>query len=98
MVDNSEEEAVYGLIVSFPDQSASFVHGYEAGKLGYRMEFTAEQSIEDMVHTENEEVIRRMCNAFGWSCEFTQITPPMKEWRNVRLERLPQRKHLSVVK
>ena len=92
------DETTYGLVVSFPDESASFVHGYEAGSIGYRMEHTAEQVIEEMVHTENEEVFRRMCASFGWSAEFSPTEPPMDEYRIVELRRLPRRKHLAVVK
>lgn len=93
-VESADER--YRLIVAFPDGSPSFVHGYEAGKLGYRMQFTAEQTIEEMVHTANEEVLRRMAVAYGWSAEF-EISE-IEEWTTVRLTRLPAKKHLAVVK
>ena len=92
------DETTYGLVVSFPDERASFVRGYEAGLIGYRMEHTAEQVIEELVHTANEEVLRAMCAAFVWSAEFRPTEPPMDEYRIVELRRLPQRKHLAVVK
>ena len=69
MTDHEEEQSDYRLIVSFPDESPSFVNGYEAGAIGYRMEHTAEQVIEETVHSANQEVLRRMCAGFGW--EFT---------------------------
>lgn len=97
MNDNTEAED-YRLVVAFPDESASFVHGYEAGAIGYRMEHTAEQVIEETVHTANEEVLQRMGAGFGWSVEFRPTDPPMDEWRVVEVRRLPQRKHLAVVK
>lgn len=92
------EDTPYQLIVAFPDASASFVHGYEAGSLGYRMNHTAEQVIEECIHTENEEVLRRMCAGFGWEVDFEPSDPPMDEWRLAKLRRLPQRKHLAIVK
>ena len=35
---DSEEPTEYGLIVSFPDESASFTNGFEAGAIWERME------------------------------------------------------------
>lgn len=57
------------LIVSFPDQSPSFVNGFEAGKLWERMRSGAEAEIEAVTHTENREVIDRMALAEGWEVE-----------------------------
>lgn len=95
---SEEDQSDYRLIVSFPDESSSFVNGYEAGAIGYRMEHTAEQVIEETVHTENCEVFQRMCAGFGWEVEFSPTNPPMYEWRIAHFRRLPQRKHLAVVK
>jgi hypothetical protein len=64
------ENAEYGLIVSFEDQSASYVHGYEAGMLHARMNSGQEAEIESVVHTENQETLRRMAVAYGWEAVF----------------------------
>ena len=95
---SEEEQSDYRLLVSFTDQSASFVNGYEAGAIGYRMEHTAEQMIEETVHTATQEVLRSMCAGFGWEVEFQPTTPTMDEWCIAHLRRLPQRKHLAIVK
>jgi len=95
---SKEDQSDYRLIVSFPDESSSFVNGYEAGAIGYRMEHTAEQVIEETVHTANEAVLNAMGAGFGWSVAFRPTEPEMDEWRIVELRRLSQRKHLSVVK
>jgi hypothetical protein len=63
-------ESGYSLIVSFPDQSASFVHGFEAGKLDTAMACGVWADIEVTTHTENHEVIRRLAIAQGWEVEF----------------------------
>lgn len=64
-------ERNWGLLVSFPDQSQSFTHGFEAGLLWQRLRSGHEAEIENLtVHAENEEVMRRMALAEGWSCEF----------------------------
>lgn len=72
------EQANYGLIVSFEDQSDSYVHGWEAGGLWQRMRSGIEAEIEATVHTANRETISRMCVAEGWSVEFTATEYP--EW------------------
>lgn len=63
----SEEPVHYGLVVAFPDGSASFVNGFEAGILSERMQAGAVAEIEATTHTENREVIARMAVAYGWS-------------------------------
>jgi hypothetical protein len=65
-----DEPQEYGLIVSFEDQSPSYVHGFEAGIIDARMKSGAEAEIEVVVHTENRETLRRMAVAYGWSVEF----------------------------
>ena len=92
------DTADYRLIVSFPDQSASFVHGYEAGQIGYRMQFTAEQSIEETVHSANAEVLTMMGIAYGWEMNFEDTEPPVEGWSIVKMSRLPVRHGLVVVK
>lgn len=73
---NNEQETEYGLVVSFPDQSATFVHGFEAGELWGQMRRGDVSEIEKITHVENREVIQRMATAEGWSVEIVGITTP----------------------
>lgn len=77
------EDANYGLIVSFEDQSASFVNGFEAGELWQRMRNGAEAEIEATVHTANRETITRMGIAEGWAVEFSATE--YEEWITLRM-------------
>lgn len=68
----SNEEKGYGLIVSFPDQSASFVNGFEAGQVWSALESGAyDVSNGYQCHEENREVILRIARHFGYSVDFT---------------------------
>ena len=61
----------WGLVVAFTDESHSFVHGFEVGQISEQLKRGDMAEIERLtVHAANEEVIRRMCIAYGWSCEF----------------------------
>lgn len=62
------EQARWGLIVAFPDDSPSFTNGYEAGQIGRRMQ-CAEPSIETTLHTENAEVISNMALHYGYTVD-----------------------------
>ncbi|MDE2098013.1 MAG: hypothetical protein KGL39_12240 [Patescibacteria group bacterium] len=63
------DEQTYRLVVSFPDQSASFVHGFEAGRIDEQMRGGHVTEIEVTTHTENREVLTRMAVAVGWDIE-----------------------------
>lgn len=72
-----DNEATYGLIVAFPDGSASFVNGFEAGRVNQLMiDFAPE--IELTAHSENEEVFQRMAIAFGY--DFSAEKTEYEEW------------------
>ena len=62
---NEDEESAYGLLVAFPDESSSFVHGFEAGEIFTRMGANC-VGIERLVHAENREVIGRLCRRMGY--------------------------------
>ncbi len=86
-------ETGWGLIVSFPDASPSFVHGFEAGTISERFTSGREAEIERLtVHAANEEVIRRLCVAHGWECEFQPCTDETEkeydEYRVVTLRKV----------
>lgn len=85
--------AGYGLLISFPDQSDSFVHGWEAGVIYQRMQVEL-GPIEATIHTANKEVVTRCCGSLGWQVEFTETD--FSEWTNAVLTRAGKPK-LSVV-
>jgi len=68
----SDDDKPYGLLVSFPDQSPNFVHGFEAGQIWQRLESGSELEIEATTHVDNREVIRRMADQCGFE---TDIRP-----------------------
>lgn len=80
MSDDSDQpsgEATYGLILSFPDQSHSFVHGYEAGLLAARMK-AGEAEIDSKksfpFHRANLELFRRMATLHGYELVTDKVT------------------------
>jgi hypothetical protein len=74
----------YGLLISFPDQSESFVHGWEAGAL-YRQMQAELGPIETMIHTENKEIVTRICGSLSWAVEFEATE--LAEWTKATLSR-----------
>lgn len=62
----SKEE--YGLLVSFPDQSETFVLGFEAGQLFEALKFG--QNDDLTMHSANEEMFRRIARHYGYTVEF----------------------------
>lgn len=85
MSDEPNDNVEYGLVVSFEDQSASYVHGFEAGLLKARMDSGAEASIEATIHEENRETVRRMAVAYGWEAEFKPTS--VEGWIVVELDK-----------
>lgn len=69
--------ALWRPIVTFPDGSPSFVHGFEAGGIWHDMQ-GAPREFERTVHTENEEVVRRMARHMGYKVEFEATE--FEEW------------------
>lgn len=61
------------LVIRFPDQSESFVHGYEAGRLAHKMALGDHKVENDgfPIHTANEEILRAMCQYFGYIPKFS---------------------------
>lgn len=56
----------YALLVSFPDQSESFVLGFECGMIWKAMQDGAAVSMT--VHNQNAECLQRMAAHHGYSC------------------------------
>lgn len=87
-----ESDGEYRCLVKFPDQSASFVHGFECGTHWRAMETGAE--IERVaVHDENVECLERMCNAAGYEPEFEKSDVHGWTWFEAR----PAPKGLRVI-
>lgn len=80
------EEASYSLIVSFPDQSESFVLGFEAGGLWQRMRAGDRAEISETVHAENRDVIARMAAAEGWEVATSPTAVP--GWDTIRMTKV----------
>jgi hypothetical protein len=81
-------EETYGLIVSFPDQSDSFVHGFEAGMIWEMMKAPVTH-FSMTVHTANEEVIRRQASAADKDVMFERVG--YEGWSKMTLiDRLPK--------
>jgi hypothetical protein len=73
------ENAEYGLLVSFPDQSKTFVLGFEAGQI-WEMLFHNTMESNRTIHSENREVVTRMCAATGWRCSFYPVSDDDSWW------------------
>ena len=90
----SDNKTDYSCIVPFPDQSKSFVHGFEAGMIWQCMlDGEREISPDVAVHADNEEVFRRMASAQGYDIE---IDGRGDGWFMLRLTK--RRNRLTVVK
>lgn len=91
-MDNSEEG--YSLILSFPDQSPSFVHGFEAGTIFQRMSenepIIDKGFIEDFpVREENLELYQRMSAYKDYSLETRESE---HGWVAIRFTKNPKSK------
>lgn len=80
MSDISEDAAEFRCLVPFPDQSESFVLGFEAGMIWQRM-VSAETPIKNgcAYHTANRTVFSRMADAQGYDAEF-EPCDDLDEW------------------
>jgi hypothetical protein len=69
--DLSPDAAEFRCLVPFPDGSASFVNGFEAGTVWQRMN-AGEAEIESPIayHVDNHLVFQRMAAAQGYDVEF----------------------------
>jgi hypothetical protein len=61
----------YSLIFAFPDQSASFAHGFACGRIWEKMK--SAERIEELVLAETRPMIEAMCMSRGWVEQFTDI-------------------------
>lgn len=68
----TEDQSEYALVVSFPDESSSFVHGFQAGGIWECMS-RADPVIERTINLSNEEVLRRMARSEGYAMKWTPL-------------------------
>jgi hypothetical protein len=72
----------YELVLAFPDQSPSFVHGFACGRIWQAMtEFPGRDLVETVV-SEVRPTIEAMAMAKGWTENFTELGDG---WLEVRL-------------
>ena len=91
------EDVRYMPVVSFPDQSPSFVHGFEAGMIWQQMQDGLDPiEPEIAVQRANREVFENMANSAGYNLDTEEYADT--EWMTVKFTRQPKRRgHLSVV-
>jgi hypothetical protein len=80
----NEEQPQYRLCYAFPDTSASFAHGFEAGRLAFRL-LSGESLITETVTQANKTLIRSMAEFYQYSYTFKESKDP---YINVSLEKL----------
>lgn len=79
----------YQLLVSFDDQSHSFVHGFEAGMIWERMlkmQNNADGIIEACIHEANVPLVQRMAIQQGWAAFFNATE--IEGWFDAHLARV----------
>lgn len=90
------EDVEFGLAYAFPDESASFVHGFEAGIVSTRMR-SGEQTIDHSglpLHTANMLLFQRMAVYFGYEIE---ISLQDETWTHMTFTKGAARPTLKVV-
>lgn len=93
----SEDKSGWALVVRFEDQSPSYCHGFEAGKIWKSMEDGLMQ-IEATVREENLSTLRRMADAMKYTMD-SEITS-VPGWINVIFAFIgsdPVKKRLTVI-
>lgn len=87
--------AEMSLLFSFPDDSDSFVHGFEAGMMWQRMQAGETPIVTDMpVHIANRTALERMARAGGYLMSVVDLMPD-ETWMHVEFQKL--RFGLSVI-
>jgi hypothetical protein len=81
-------------VVTFVDESESFVHGFEAGLVWAQIEAGA-QVVERTVHAANQRLFRRMAGRMGYRFEFERSE--VDGWAYLRMEKCRPACHLQVV-
>ncbi len=80
------KEQGYELLIQFEDQSASFVHGFEAGTIYGRMK-EKRHVIEETVHTVNADLFAQMAAREGYTIELKSVGDD-GEWMTLDAKRI----------
>lgn len=93
------EETDYGLILSFDDQSPSFVYGWEAGVIWQRLTSGERETMSGtLVHTDNAPMVDRILGHFGLMGAFDGCSDA-PEWCVLNgVELKPERPILRIVR
>ena len=67
------EEPGWQLVLAFPDGSASFCYGFEAGRIWERMRRFPHDTIDEVVSDENRELYSRMAQSADWTIAFEPV-------------------------
>lgn len=81
-------DAEYGLLVSFDDESPSFVHGFEAGQVWEQIE-RKRAVIKKTVHAVNLKLYRRMAASAGYAISVTHHKG-FDTWADIELTAKPE--------
>ncbi|TSD89160.1 DUF550 domain-containing protein [Mycobacterium sp. KBS0706] len=76
--------ADFGLLVSFPDQSPSFVHGFEAGMIWMDLRDSADP-FDLTMHSANRVLATRIASHHGWNVTFRATE--FEEWTTASFAR-----------
>ncbi len=89
------DEVNWQPLVTFEDQTANYVHGFEAGIIWLRMQ-AGDAEITETTHPENRETLINIANVCGYAIE---IEPSGFEgWDNLKATKRPKRGSLTIVK
>lgn len=72
------DESGWHLVVEFPDQSPSFAHGVEVGKLWERMNSGTIAEFDCLIMSENVEVMYRIAEYLGWGMKSLKFPRDME--------------------
>lgn len=87
-------DSTWNIMVAFPDESASFTNGFEAGIIWALVE-AGQQTIERTVHAENTEVLQRIARRMGYEIEITESS--VSGWSDIIMTKVRPATHLSAV-
>lgn len=98
-MDDSSLKSEFRPLVPFEDQSASYVHGFEAGMVWQRMMHgEAVINFDLPVHYANAITFGSMAEAAGYDLEFVQCEDEFHEWMTATfVKQVPSRPRLSIV-
>lgn len=92
------EDVEFSPLVSFPDQSDSFVHGFEAGMVWQRMQLGEDEISSPLpYHFANCELFHRLAEVGGYEVECRDCEGAETEWTEVTFRRKPPMPHLKLV-